>query len=241
MFSFLKKEQSELLYTTDLHSHLIPGIDDGVKTLNESIELLQALQELGFKKVITTPHVMHHRYPNKTEEIMKGLLFVRAELKKHKMSIKVEVAAEYYLDEYFLRLLKQRDILTFNNNHVLFEMSYTNKPVNLEAIIYEIKVAGYQPVLAHPERYFFLHNDFAYYKKLKEMGVLFQVNINSFSGYYSKDVKKVAMKIAEEGLIDFLGSDIHKLRHFEHFSKNISSSLVKKIFAKNEIRNNQLF
>ena len=241
MFPFLKRKEKELLYTIDLHSHLIPGIDDGVKTLEESIHLLQNMQELGFTKVITTPHVMEHRYPNKAEQIIKGLQTVRNELQKQNMSIQLDVAAEYYLDEHLLELIKQRDILTFSHTHLLFEMSYTTKPINLESVIYEMKVAGYQPVLAHPERYFFLHKDFAYYQKLKEMGVLFQVNINSFSGYYSKDVKKVAMKISEAGLIDFLGSDIHKMRHFEHFSKNISSNLIKKIFAKNSIRNDQLF
>jgi len=233
-----KKEPS--LYSVDIHSHLIPAIDDGSQSMDESIELIKELKNLGYKKLITTPHIMHHRFPNSSELILSGLSDVRAELKNQKIEIDLEVAAEYYLDEYFMELLNKRDILTFGDNYLLFEMSYSQKPVHLESAIHEMKVAGYRPVLAHPERYLFMHKDFSIYERLKEQGVLFQVNLNSFNGYYSKSVQKVVLKILEEGWIDFIGSDTHKAKQLEYLSKNLDSKIISKIFEKNSILNDTM-
>ena len=233
-----KKEPS--LYNVDIHSHLIPAIDDGSQSMDESIELIKELKNLGYKKLITTPHIMHHRFPNSSELILSGLSDVRAELKNQKIEIDLEVAAEYYLDEYFMELLNKRDILTFGDNYLLFEMSYSQKPVHLESAIHEMKVAGYRPVLAHPERYLFMHKDFSIYERLKEQGVLFQVNLNSFNGYYSKSVQKVVLKILEEGWIDFIGSDTHKAKQLEYLSKNLDSKIMSKIFEKNSILNDTM-
>ncbi|MEA2072542.1 MAG: CpsB/CapC family capsule biosynthesis tyrosine phosphatase [Campylobacterota bacterium] len=237
---FKKNNKFMQNYSVDLHSHLIPGIDDGSKSMNESIELILGLKALGFTKLITTPHIMRHRYANTSEIILSRLDDVREELKRQEIDIELEAASEYYLDEHLLELINKRDILTFGENYLLFEMSYTLKPLNLESVIYEMKVAGYQPVLAHPERYFFMHEDFSIYKRLKEQGLLFQVNLNSFGGYYSKPVQKVAHALMEKGWIDFLGSDTHKSSHLEHFRKNLNSKILKKIFEKNTILNNQL-
>ena len=227
-------------YQVDIHSHLIPGIDDGSKTIQESVLLVKSLKELGFKKLITTPHIMHHRYPNSSEIILSGLKDLKLELKNQKVDIEIEAASEYYLDEHFMKLLKKRDILTFGDKYLLFEMSYGLKPLNLMSTIFEMKVAGYQPVLAHPERYLFMHRDFKVYEKLKEEGVLFQLNLNSLGGYYSKPVQKIAQKLVQNGWIDFLGSDTHKESHLQHFSKNLNSKTLSKIFKTNVIRNEQL-
>lgn len=236
--SFFKKKEFSCL--VDIHSHLLPGIDDGVQSMQESVELILKLKDLGFKKLITTPHIMSHRFPNSSNTILRVLAEVRDELKKQNIDIQLEAAAEYYLDEYFMELLDKRDILTFNDNYLLFEVSYANRPVNLESSIFEMIVAGYKPVLAHPERYMFMHKDMSIYKSLKDRGVLFQVNLNSFSGYYSKSVQTVAYKLAKEGLIDFIGSDTHKIKHYEHFKKNINSNVMNMIFSKNNILNDKL-
>jgi tyrosine-protein phosphatase YwqE len=245
MFSALSKlfntqRGTQEYYKVDLHSHLIPAIDDGSQSMQESIELIKELKKLGYKKLITTPHIMHHRFPNSSETILAGLEDVKAELKAQNIEIELEVAAEYYLDEYFLELLNAKDILSFGENYLLFEMSYAQKPLNLESVIHEIKVAGYKPVLAHPERYLFMHRDFSIYERLKEQGVLFQVNLNSFNGYYSKPVQKVVLKILENGWVDFIGSDTHKAKQLEYLAKNLDSKLMSKIFEKSEILNDTL-
>ncbi|MDQ7042787.1 MAG: CpsB/CapC family capsule biosynthesis tyrosine phosphatase [Sulfurimonas sp.] len=237
---FSKKNKQTLPYCVDIHSHLIPGIDDGSKTIKESIALIKQLKSFGFKKLITTPHIMEHKYPNSPSIILAGLDNLREELKSQNINIEVDAASEYYLDEYFLKHLQKKDLLTFGDNYILFEMSYSLKPINLEQIINDIKTAGYKPVLAHPERYLFMHKDFDIYKKLKKEGVFFQVNLNSFSGYYSKPVQKIAEKIMQEGWIDFIGSDTHKMSHLESFSKNINSTVLEKIFKKNKILNDTL-
>ena len=243
MFNFLhtifKKNQKQY-YDVDIHSHLIPGIDDGSKSMEESIQLITKLKDLGFKKLIITPHIMHHRFPNSSEVILSGLKELKAEVKKQQIDIELEVAAEYYLDEHFVTLLNKKDILTFGDNYLLFEMSYAIKPANLESIIYEMKVAGYKPILAHPERYMFMHEDFSIYENLKESGVLFQVNLNSFNGYYSKPVEKMAFKLMERGFIDFIGSDTHKEKQLEYFSKNLNSNIMDKIFSRNSILNEEI-
>ena len=237
---FKRENKPVLNYRVDLHSHLIPGIDDGSKSMDESIELILALKVLGFTKLITTPHIMKHRFPNTSEVILSGLNHVREELKNREIEISLEAASEYYLDEHLIELINKRDILTFGDNYLLFEMSYNLKPLSLESTVYEMKIAGYKPVLAHPERYFFMHEDFSIYEKLKEQGVLFQVNLNSFGGYYSKPVQKVAHRLMEKGWIDFIGSDTHKSSHVDHFTKNVNSKILKKIFEKNTILNDCL-
>jgi protein-tyrosine phosphatase len=239
-FDVQSEENSKINVDVDLHSHLIPGIDDGSKSMEESIALISRMKELGYKKLITTPHTMSHRYPNSSNIILDGLFAVREELSKRKIDIRLEVASEYYLDEHFISLLNKKDILTFNGNYLLFEMSYVMSPANLNGMVFRMFDAGYQPVLAHPERYVFMHQDFSRYESLKDMGVLFQMNINSLGGYYSKEVKKVAEKLSDSGMINFVGSDTHKMSHLERLEKNLKSTLLQDVFANNTILNNTL-
>ncbi len=224
----------------DLHSHLIPGIDDGSKSMEDSIAMISRLKGLGYKKLITTPHTMSHRYPNSSNIILDGLFAVREELARRKIDIRIEVASEYYLDEHFLSLLRKKDILTFSGNYLLFEMSYVMAPADLSGMVFKMYEAGYQPVLAHPERYVFMHQDFSRYEALKEMGVLFQLNINSLSGYYSKEVKKVAERIASQGMVDFVGSDTHKMGQLDRLEAMRSSQLLRDVFENNTILNHTL-
>lgn len=234
------EQTTKINLKVDLHSHLVPGIDDGSQSMEESIMLILRLKELGYKKLITTPHTMSHRYPNSSNIILDGLFAVREELARRKIDIQLEVASEYYLDSHFLSLLNKKDILTFNGNHLLFEMSHIMSPGNLNGMVERMFDAGYQPVLAHPERFTFMHKDFSRYITLKDMGVLFQLNINSLSGYYSQEVKKVAVKLADLGMVDFVGSDTHKMSHLERLEKTFTSPLLEKVFQNNTILNNTL-
>ena len=226
--------------TTDIHSHLILGIDDGVKEMDEAIVMIQRYMDLGYTKLITTPHIMSHRYPNTSAILKEGLFALKKELRTRGIDIEIAVASEYYLDETVMQLVEKRDILTFGKDYMLFEMSYVQPLHYLEDMIFEIKVAGYTPVLAHPERYMYMHDDFTKYERLKELGVLFQVNIPSLGGYYSKPVQKAAEKIAQAGLIDFVGSDAHNMGHLDTIALVRQKKSYAKLLANNTILNHTL-
>jgi tyrosine-protein phosphatase YwqE len=226
--------------SVDLHSHILPGIDDGSKSMEESLALIRALSAIGYKKLIITPHIMSDTYKNTSEGIRDALHALQTEVQHHNIDITLEAAAEYYLDEHFLDLLEKKEILTFGKNYLLFETSYTVRPYGLYEHIFAITSRGFTPVLAHPERYHYLQNALEEYHALKELGVLFQLNINSLSGYYSNPVKKTAEWLVDRGLIDFAGSDVHKMRHVDFLSKAVTEPYFQKLFEKNILLNKTL-
>jgi len=241
ILSFFSSKTKYSLVSVDIHSHLIPAIDDGAKDMERSIELILSLKEMGYKKLITTPHVSD-MFLNSSEDILKAYDNLKSELGKKSIDIDIEVAAEYYADENFEKLLNQRDILTFGKEkYLLFELSYFTAPQDLESLVYEIKLAGYTPVLAHPERYVYLHGDIEKYQNIKNMGVLFQINLVSIENYYSEEVTKTVKALILNGMVDFIGSDTHHTRHIKFLKKSFSSTLYKKIFKHNKILNNTLF
>jgi len=236
-FSF--KEQYSLV-DVDIHSHLIPNIDDGAKDMERSIELILSLKEMGYKKLITTPHVSD-MFLNSTQDILEGYTVLKEELAHRKIEIEIEVAAEYYADENFEELLAKRDLLTFGKEkYLLFELSYFTPPQDLESLIYDIKLAGYRPVLAHPERYVYLHDNLEEYRNIRDMGVLFQINLTSIVNYYSDEVTKSVKQLIVNGMVDFIGSDTHHRRHVKFLKKSFSNALYRKIFKHNKILNNVL-
>ncbi|MBU1667753.1 capsular biosynthesis protein [bacterium] len=238
-FPFFSKEKQSLV-DVDLHSHLIPGIDDGAKDMERSIELILSLKEMGYKKLITTPHVSD-MFLNSSETILKGYQALKAELTHRKIEIDIEVAAEYYADEHFEALLSKKDILTFGKEkYLLFELSYFTPHHDLESLVYDIKLAGYTPVLAHPERYVYLHDTIDEYINLKSMGVLFQINLNAIENYYSSEVTQTVKKLIAYGLVDFIGSDTHHRRHTKFLKESFSNALYQKIFKHNTILNDTL-
>lgn len=202
----------------DMHSHLLPGLDDGAETIEHSLELLQALRALGYRKLVMTPHIMGDFYKNTPEGIRAALQLLREAAAGAGLSdMELECAAEYYLDEFLGRKLADgTEMLTFGGDkrYLLFETSYMNEPLNLFDIIFELKAQGYTPVLAHPERYTYFYGRFAEIERLRRnYGVLLQVNLNSLAGYYSPAAKKVAEQLIDGGLVDFVGTDTHHLRH----------------------------
>ena len=202
----------------DMHSHLLPGLDDGAETVEHSLDLLRALRELGFRKLIMTPHIMGDFYKNTPEGIRAALEQLRIAAAAAGLGdVELDCAAEYYLDEFLgHKLADGTEMLTFGGDkrYLLFETSYMNEPLNLFDTIFELKAQGYRPVLAHPERYTYLYGRFAEIEKLRQdHGVLLQVNLNSLAGYYSPAAKKVAEQLIDGGLVDFVGTDTHHLRH----------------------------
>jgi protein-tyrosine phosphatase len=214
---------------TDIHSHLIPGIDDGVKDLEESLAMISGMAMLGYRKLVTTPHIMGDFYRNTPEVILSGLEVVREEVRKAGIPVTIEAAAEYYLDEDFLRKIYEDKLLTIGGKYLLFEISYINVPDNLYNVIFEMNLRGYKPLMAHPERYPFWFNKFEEYHKLKDAGVLFQLNLNSLCGYYGIASKKIAERMIDEQLIDFTGTDLHGQRHLEALQKSLGEKHLRKL------------
>ncbi len=197
----------------DVHSHFIDGIDDGAKTIEDSLGMLAGMKGLGYQKVITTPHVMSDYYRNTTEIITTGRDRIAEAAGKAGIDIEIECAAEYYLDADLMPKIKAKDILTFGDGYVLFELPFLSEPPNLAEIVFEMQLAGYKPVLAHPERYAFWHQKFEKYQELADKGVVLQLNINSLTGHYSPEVKQISKRLVDKGLISLLGSDCHHDRH----------------------------
>lgn len=221
----------------DIHSHLLPGIDDGAKNIDKSIELILKMYSYGIKNFITTPHVLGDVYPNSSSTIKAKLEEVKTALvEKGYTDINISAAAEYMMDEQFSERLKNNDILTLKDNYVLVEMSYFNAPINLYEILFEIQVKGFKPVLAHPERYNFFHNDLNNYYKLKKAGCLFQLNLLSLTEQYGKNVQKISNELLKQDLYNFVGTDTHHQNHLQLLRKIGTEKNLKKI--KHLLKNN---
>lgn len=214
----------------DIHSHLLPSVDDGTKSFDETLQLLIQMHSFGIKNLVLTPHIMESVWENSSEFLKLRFNELTTFLKQSNFSqIQLQLAAEYMLDGKFNTLLKQERLLTLKDNFLLVEMSYLSPPVNLYETIFDIQIAGYKPILAHPERYRFLHNNFEEYRKLKNAGCYFQLNLLSLSNYYGNDVHQMAIKLLKEKLIDFAGSDTHHQRHLSFLDKIDKKSILKLI------------
>lgn len=205
----------------DIHSHLLPGIDDGAKSIEDTQELITELNKFGFTKFITTPHIMDGVWENTRSGIQNKKEETILDLKTAGMNFPLKAAAEYMMDGGFLKILESEKLLTLKDDYVLVEMSYLNPPMNLYDILFELQLEGYKPILAHPERYNFFHGSLSEYKKLKTVGCSFQINLLSTVGYYGPHVAKTAEYLLSNNMIDFTGSDVHHMKHVEFFHKKI--------------------
>ncbi|MCB0397678.1 MAG: histidinol phosphatase [Flavobacteriales bacterium] len=221
----------------DFHSHLIPGIDDGASTIEDSIALIRGLHQLGYRKLITTPHVMSDYYKNTPEIILGGLEKVREAVRSEGLDVELEAAAEYYLDSELEHMIQREPLLTFGDNHVLVELSFMQPPHHFEETVFKLISAGYKPILAHPERYSYYYRDISVFEEMKDRGWLLQLNINSLTGHYSPQTRKVAEQMLERGYIDFLGSDCHHLNHIELMHKALDNPALQKALGSGNIRN----
>jgi protein-tyrosine phosphatase len=213
----------------DIHSHLIPGIDDGSRIMDESIAMLAKFESLGYQKVITTPHIMSEVYPNNSERILEGLEDVRENAQKLGLKISIEAAAEYYFDETLEFRVKEKNFMTFGENYVLVEFAFHNAPMFEERLFFEMQMAGYKPVLAHFERYMYYLGSTDKAAEYKEKGVCIQMNLNSLTGHYGLEVKKQAERLIDSGLIDFVGTDCHRMDHLMLLENNLSNPYMHKL------------
>ena len=230
------------LIGVDMHSHLIAGIDDGVKTIDEAIEIILKLKSLGYRKIITTPHIMKGGYDNTPKIIHYEYNKLKEELARRNVIFPIEVASEYYLDETFLKLIVDEEkLLTFGDNYLLFELSYMTRPSNMETAFFEMNVAGYKPIMAHPERYpYLLDKDLKTFKKIKEAGIYLQLNLFSLLGYYGNPAQTIAQLLIDEEMIDFVGTDIHNSMQLNVLNDCLNNEYVEKIMNFKDLKNNLL-
>lgn len=210
-----------------MHSHLLPGIDDGVKTSEQSLVTIRKMMDLGYEKFVTTPHIMSDSYPNTPEIIRDQLASLKKILAENKLNVEIEAAAEYYLDEFTMNAVQGEDeLLTFGKRYLLFETNYLSEPYILKEFIFNAQSRGYTLVLAHPERYHYMTVQKA--QDLADRGVLLQVNLLSLSGFYMKPAQKLAEKLIDNKLINFLGSDCHNEMQAAALDKAIQTKAFKK-------------
>mgnify|MGYP003678143049 FL=1 len=207
MFDFFKKKNFLVDYLEgfiDIHNHILPGIDDGSKNVDESIELIQGFGEIGVTDFIATPHIMNNYYQNDPKSIKDALIVVKNELIQHKLKdVSIRAAAEHMIDDNFEAILERDEIMPLGGNYLLVEMSYLQASINFEEALEKIRQKGYFTILAHPERYLYLHSKMGSHKAYKKQGVLYQLNLLSLSKYYGKEVQQMAMKLLSKGLTEF--------------------------------------
>ena len=229
------------LLKTDMHSHLLPGIDDGSPDIKTSLELIRGMMELGYSKFITTPHVMWDMYKNTTEIILERLELLRSAIKAEGLQVEIHAAAEYFLDDYVEKLVKSNaPLLTVSGNMVLVEFSMAHPSMSLKDILFDMQMQGYQPIIAHPERYIYLERNKQFYEELKDIGCLFQCNLLSLTGHYGKTQQELAQYLIKRGYYDLLGTDLHNARHLDALYNPELINYVQKLIDSGKIINNQL-
>ena len=229
------------LLGADMHSHLLPGIDDGSPDMETSIMLIKAMKDLGYKKLITTPHILWDMYQNTSAVICEKLEEVRTKLREEQIEMEIHAAAEYFLDDHLTELLERKEpLLSFGNRMVLVEFSMASQPFDLKKNLFEMQIQGYQPVLAHPERYVYLEYNKNFYDELKDAGCLFQMNVLSLTGYYGGAVLNLARYLVKNQYYDLIGTDLHHIGHLTALRNPSQSSSLTQLFESEKILNRTL-
>lgn len=225
----------------DMHSHLLPGIDDGSPDMETSLQLIRGMTEMGFTKLITTPHIMWDMYKNTREIILEKLELLQTAAKAEGLAVEINAAAEYFLDDYVAGLLKNNEpMLTVCGKMVLVEFSLAQPSMSLKDILFEMQMQGYQPVIAHPERYIYLERNKEFYEELKDIGCLFQLNILSLINYYGKSAQELAQYLIKKDYYELIGTDLHNFRHIEALNNSSISPVLQKLFESGKILNPEL-
>ena len=226
----------------DFHNHVIPGIDDGSSTLEESVRMLELFADLGYRKIIATPHVITDLYPNTKDIILGQMYHLRDVIAEQKIPLELEASAEYRLDFEFLQKMEEGELLTLGKtNYILIELPFQKPAFSLEEIIFELRTAGFEPILAHPERYLFLYTNIKNYYPLKDMGLSFQLNLNSLSGMYNGLVRRTSEKLIKNKMIEFVSSDAHHANHLIDMKKVLKNRFLFDLIESGTLRNKELF
>ena len=246
LFNFFKRkekpEPQKLFYTTDIHSHVLPGIDDGSPNTDVSIALLEAMKSWGIDSIVATPHIAEESFENTPQSIKKAYDKLSVRMIDMAMDMNVKFSAEYRIDNRFRKMLEDDELIIMPNNYLLIENSFVQPPIDLKNIIYELQLKDLKPILAHPERYGYYQRKKEIYEELFESGCEFQINLLSLAGYYGDREKETALWLANKGYISFVGSDLHHFGHVEVINKFLRSKEYPSIAERVAplIKNNQL-
>src|SRR4051794_25615081 len=244
MFSFFHSSKAEpdlSFIGADMHSHLLPALDDGLKTMDDTINFIRQLHSLGYQKFICTPHIITDLYPNSPATILPRLEEVRNALKEQNIPVQIEAAAEYMVDMDFEDSIRNGDqLLTIGDKNILIEMSYIAPSPNMEQVIFELNMKGLKPIIAHPERYLYYHNNFERYQRFIDLGAVLQINLLSLLGYYGKNVKVVAEKLIKQKMIQFAGTDMHHTNHLNALLELARKRDFYKLIAEADLLNKTL-
>lgn len=222
----------------DMHSHILPGIDDGAPDVAHSVRYVKALQELGFNQLICTPHIFKGLYPNTPATISQAENLLRDELINANISINLSTGAEYMIDHNFSH---EEALCPIRGEYLLIEMRFLVESPNISQAQFDIEVEGYKPILAHPERYTYYYKDLSRLKRLKEKGCLLQLNLLSVLGYYGRDVKKLADILLKEKMYDFAGTDLHSDKHLHTLTESVRSGRLYDLIGTYDFRNQEVF
>ena len=210
---FRRKYQPRPIFAplgTDMHCHLIPKVDDGSKCVEESLECLNTLKAVGYKKVIITPHFQHPRFPNNEDDIVRR--YNELKQKAGEAGVEIEIAGiggEYRIDSGFAARLENPRFLQVAGKYVLVEFSLHQQMMGSDELIFDLQMKGYEVILAHPERYPYLNVQGLRMEQLKNQGVYFQINVLSLGGFYGEEAKRKAYEMLEQGWVEFMGTDTH--------------------------------
>ena len=223
---------------TDIHSHLIPGVDDGAENMNESIRLISQLKELGYRKLILTPHVRYGSFDNDTSTFDKRLEDVKDAIHEEGINIELEVGAEQTIDEGFEEHFKKGELKHFGKHkYLLIEFPFISVPAYIKDLIFNLQISGYRLILAHPERYLYLPTEPELIEHLHNAGVLFQLNILSLIGFYDRPTQKFAEKLIENGKIDLIGTDLHHQSHIDGIKEALKNKYLINLIESKRLKN----
>lgn len=225
MFKFFgKKENDEtLFFHTDIHSHILPGIDDGARSVDRSVDLVKRMMGWGLNRLIVTPHVTEDTFENTPETVAKAFTILHSALDAEGIEIDISNSAEYRIDDFFMRQVEGATIMPYPNNYLLVENSFVQEPWDLDQILFKLQMKGFKLILAHPERYRYYHTKRDRYRRIHDSGTLFQINVLSLAGYYGKEEKKMAESLIEAGMVDLVGTDLHHSSHADCIDRYIGS------------------
>lgn len=216
MFSIFKskpKEPVKLCFATDIHCHVLPGIDDGSPDVKTSADLVERMQAWGIERVLASPHVTQGTFENTLGTITPAIEALRGELAARGCGIALGHSAEYRIDALLASRIEADDLMPYPNKFLLIENSFIQEPLNLEQLVFDLQLKGYQPILAHPERYNYYYSKRDRYEHLHDIGLMFQINLLSLAGAYKGPERKIALDLIKRRLVDFAGTDLHRHRH----------------------------
>lgn len=246
MFNFFHKKNEtpvELCFSTDIHCHIVPGVDDGSPDASTSADIIEQMQTLGISRIIASPHVTLNTFENDLSTITPAMAELQQELDRRGNTIKVSHSAEYRIDELFARRLEKGDIMSLPEGFLLIENSFMQEPWNIDQLVFDLQVKGFRPILAHPERYTYYFNRKNRYAELHNAGLMFQINLLSLAGLYGKGERKIAEHLIEQGFVDFIGTDIHRMSHVEALRQYLTTKTARADMAalSGTVKNNSYF